>query len=216
MPLGRRPRPFSHPDWIFEIKWDGFRALVHIEKGECKLVSRNGNQFKSFPTLAATLPAELLASSAVLDGEIVCLDDDGKSQFRDLLFHRDEPRFIAFDLLWLDGEDLRHVPLIERKLRLRAVVPTSGERLLYCDHVEHDGEALFRVACAQDLEGIVAKPKQSRYRTEQTDWLKIRNQRYSQWIGRQELFEREREVPPDFRVWDSCALACADVPEAQW
>ena len=208
MPLGRAREPFSHPDWIFEIKWDGFRSLVHVEHDECRLISRNGNDFKSFPALNAIMPAELRARSAVLDGEIVCLDGDGKPQFRDLLFRRGEPCFYAFDLLWCEGEDLRHLPLIERKLRLLCLVPRGGERLLYCDHVEHDGEGLFRLACENDLEGIVAKHKHDPYLPEHARWLKIRNREYSQWIGREELFERERGADPSLYHWNACALAC--------
>jgi bifunctional non-homologous end joining protein LigD len=98
-PLQRVPAPFSHPDWLFEIKWDGFRALTYIEEGHCRLLSRNRNEFKSFPALNLVLPDEFHGRSAVLDGEIVCLDGDGKPNFRDLLFRRGEPRFIAFDIL---------------------------------------------------------------------------------------------------------------------
>jgi ATP-dependent DNA ligase len=130
MPLGRTRDLFSHQEWIYEVKWDGFRSLAHVDKGKCRLISRNGNQFKSFPALAERLPAELRAQSAVLDGEIVCLDRHGKTQFKDLLFRRGEPRFYAFDLLWCDA-DLRNLPLIDRKLRLRSVVPQRGERLLF-------------------------------------------------------------------------------------
>jgi hypothetical protein len=92
MPLGRRRRPFSHPDWLFEIKWDGFRSLAQIEDGQCRLISRNGNEFKSFSVLNDVIADEIKTRSAVLDGEIVCLDDGGKPQFRDLLFRRGEPR----------------------------------------------------------------------------------------------------------------------------
>src|SRR5437660_3203559 len=99
MPLGRLAGPFNHRDWIFEIKWDGFRSLAFIENGRCRLVSRKGNEFKSFPALNLALPAECGATNAVLDGEIVCLDAAGVSQFTDLLFRRGEPRFYAFDLL---------------------------------------------------------------------------------------------------------------------
>ena len=208
LPLDRSRSAFSHPDWLFEVKWDGFRALVYIDDGDCKLVSRNGNPFKSFAVLNASLLAELSVRSAVLDGEIVCLDEDGRPQFRDLLFRRGQPRFMAFDLLSVNGEDLRFSRLIERKQRLRRVVPQEGERLLYCDHVEHDGEGLFRLACDNDLEGIVAKRMFDPYLPEHASWLKIRNQQYSQWIGRQELFERERARNPDARLWDECALAC--------
>jgi bifunctional non-homologous end joining protein LigD len=211
LPLDRSRSAFSHPDWLFEVKWDGFRSLVYIDDGDCKLVSRNGNQFKSFAVLNASLLAELSVRSAVLDGEIICLDEDGRPQFRDLLFRRGQPRFMAFDLLFINGEDLQYSPLIERKKRLRAVVPVvpkDCERLLYCDHVEQDGEGLFRLACHNDLEGIVAKRMFDPYLPEHTSWLKIRNQQYSQWNGRQELFDRERASNPDARLWDECVLAC--------
>ncbi len=145
--------------------------------------------------LADSLPAELCCRSAVLDGEIVCLDRHGKTRFKDPLFRRGEPRFYAFDLLWHDGEDLRHLPLIERKLRLRSVVPRRGDRLLYSDRVEADGEGLFRLACEHDLEGIVGKWKHGPYLPDrETTWLKIRNRSYSEWAGREELFERERRT----------------------
>jgi hypothetical protein len=115
--------------------------------------------------------------------------------------------FYAFDILWdehansddeeemrgfRNGEDLRYLPLIDRKLRVHAVVPKRGERLLYCDHIEADGEALFRVVCDNDLEGIGGKRKGDLYLLEHAQWLKIRNREYSQWVGREELFERER------------------------
>ena len=206
LPVAKRPRPFSHPDWLFEIKWDGFRALLYVDHGRCRLVSRNGNEFKSFPALKTALSFELRVDSAVLDGEIVCLDRKGKPQFTDLLFRRGEPRFCAFDLLWCEGEDLRLFPLNERKHRLRSIM-TPGNRLLYCDHVEEHGEELFDLACAKDLEGIIAKRKFDPY-AEETQWFKIRNQAYSQWVGREDLFERERSEPHE---WDSCALACEQV-----
>ena len=225
MPLGRRPEPFSDPDWIFEIKWDGFRALLYSEKNEARLVSRNGNTFKSFPGLCDGLARDLNGRRCVLDGEIVCVDSDGRPHFRDLLFRRAEPVFYAFDILWdehaksdddeetrrfRNGEDTRYLPLSDRKQRLRTVVPKRGERLLYCDHVDGDGEGLFRLVCENDLEGIVAKCKSDPYLPEHANWFKIRNHGYSQWANREELFERERERDPDFRVWDQCALACAE------
>ena len=208
--LGRRREPFSHPEWLFEIKWDGFRAVAHLEYGRCRLISRNGNEFKSFKILNEQLPKEVRAQSAILDGEIVCLDESGKSQFRDLLFRRGEPRFVAFDLVSCDGQDLRYQSLIERKLKLRSIVARKTDRLLYCDHVEADGEQLFRFACDEDLEGIVAKRKSDPYLTDHAQWLKIRNQSYSQWIGREELFERERGADPDLSFWDDCTVACIE------
>jgi bifunctional non-homologous end joining protein LigD len=221
MPLSRARAPFSHLEWLFEIKWDGFQALLYSETDRVRLISRNGNTFKSFPGLCEGLARDLKGRRCVLDGEIVCLDPNGKPQFRDLLFRRAEPLF--YDILWdehawsddeqeqrrfRNGEELRYLPLIDRKLRLHAVVPKRGERLLYCDHIDGDGEGLFRIVCENDLEGIVAKHKSDPYLPEHASWMKIRNQNYSQWLGREELFERERGSDPDFRVWDACALSC--------
>lgn len=225
LPLGRVRVPFSHADWLFEIKWDGFRALLFSDSDGVRLVSRRNNIFKSFPGLCDGLGRDLKGRRCVIDGEIVCLDDYGKSQFSNLLLRRAEPVFFGFDLLWdqhawsddeqerrrfRNGEDLRYLPLVDRKLRLRSLVPRDGERLLYCDHVSRDGEGLFRLACEADLEGIVAKHKFSPYlQSEQPHWLKIRNRAYSQWAGRAELFERERRRDPDDTVWAECVRACA-------
>ncbi len=209
LPLTRARSLFSHPDWIFELKWDGFRALAFVDNGRCTLVSRNGNEFKSFPTLNESIQS--ISDSAVLDGEIVCLDRRGKPQFDDLFFRCGEPRFVAFDLLRLDGEDLRYTPLMERKAKLRALVANRTDRLMYCDHIEADGEKLFKLACKRDLEGIVAKRKYDPYIEGSAQWLKIRNTAYSQWVGREKLFERERERDPDVYLWDACAVACESV-----
>ena len=107
MPLNRLAEPFNHADWLFEIKWEGFRSLAYSENGRCRLVSRNGNEFKSFSDLNLALPMECRAKRAVLDGEIVFQDRKGNSQFKNLLVRRGEPRFYAFDLLSCNGEDLR-------------------------------------------------------------------------------------------------------------
>ena len=88
MTLGRVREAFSHPDWLFELKWDGFRALLYSESDGVHLISRNGNLFRSFPGLCKGLAGDLRGRRCVLDGEIVCLDAQGKSQFRDLLFRR--------------------------------------------------------------------------------------------------------------------------------
>ena len=106
MPLSRKPAPFDHPEWIFEPKYDGFRSLAIIHNGHCELISRNGHPFNSFDSLRKSLTA-LHDGMTVVDGEIVCLDRRGRPQFNDLLFHRGEPCFFAFDLLMSDGKDLR-------------------------------------------------------------------------------------------------------------
>src|SRR5579862_9176450 len=145
LPLSRRPEPFSHPDWLFEVKYDGFRALAYLDPSGVRLVSRNGNRFSSFTTLCASLEFFLKVRSAVLDGEIACLDENGHSQFNELLFRRGTPQFCAFDLLWLNGRDLRDSPLIERKRSLRRLIPAGCDALLYVDHIEGEGERLFEL-----------------------------------------------------------------------
>jgi bifunctional non-homologous end joining protein LigD len=209
MPLKRHREPFSNPDWLFELKHDGFRALAFMLNGACRLVSRNGNAFGSFQVLCEAIAAEL-DCDAVLDGEIVCLDEQGRSQFDELLFRHGEPRFYAFDLLWCEGKDLRFDGLQDRKRKLRSII-SSSERLLYCDHVEEKGEVLFQFACEYDLEGIVAKPKNSPYQFSESDtcWLKIKNPGYTQALGRDDLFSRgEKKAPqPD---WAGCVMACAE------
>jgi ATP-dependent DNA ligase len=88
VPLGPGPDPFNHPEWIFEIKYDGFRCLVLLDHGRCKLVSRKRNEFRSFPALNDALATEFKDRSLVLDGEIIFLNSEGKPQFEDLMFRR--------------------------------------------------------------------------------------------------------------------------------
>jgi bifunctional non-homologous end joining protein LigD len=142
----------------------------------------------------------------LIDGEIICLGPDGKSQFYDLFFRRAELSFVAFDLVRCDGQDYTYAPLIERKHKLRSILPKKSQSIFFCDHVERNGEELFRLACANDLEGIVAKHRFGPYLQQQAQWLKIRNTQYSQWVGRERLFEKEREVDPDASIWDTCVL----------
>jgi bifunctional non-homologous end joining protein LigD len=212
MPLSRKPAPFDHPEWIFELKYDGFRSLAVIQNGRVELISRNGNSFKSFEPLRKELKSPY-PGKTVLDGEIVCLDKRGKPQFRDLLFHRGEPCFFAFDLLMTDGKDLRTEKLSDRKQELRRLlskVPAS--RMQYADHVEQHGTALFQRVCKLDLEGIVAKHSLAPYTTgrERTTWFKIKNRNYSQMEGREDLFERERHKEP-VAGWHACDLACEEI-----
>jgi bifunctional non-homologous end joining protein LigD len=135
MRLLRIPEPFDHPDFMFEPKIDGFRALAHVAGHRGQLVSRNGHVFKSWPQLAEEIAHAIRANHGVIDGEICCLDRDGRSNFNNLLFRREWPHFYAFDVLSIDGKDLRALPLNERKLRLRAIMPNIESRLLYLDHV---------------------------------------------------------------------------------
>jgi bifunctional non-homologous end joining protein LigD len=120
-------------------------------------MSQVGHAFNSFSELSKSL-APHSAGKMVLDGEIVCLDKRGKPQFRDLLFHRGEPCFYAFDLLMYDGTDIPSERLTDRKHELRRLLTgLSTSRLRYADHIEQHGTALFQRVCEMDLEGIVAK-----------------------------------------------------------
>jgi ATP-dependent DNA ligase len=122
MPLIRVKQPFDHPDWLFELKHDGFRALAVIQGHRCTLVSRRGYVFKQWPQLAEELAHTVRSTDAVLDGEVVVLRSDGSSNFNSLLFRREWPHYYAFDLLRLNGDDLRTLPLLQRKKRLRHVI----------------------------------------------------------------------------------------------
>jgi bifunctional non-homologous end joining protein LigD len=192
MALFRRPDIFSHPDWIFEIKHDGFRGLAYVEGEQARLLSRRGNQYKSFGELSHWIGRHLKVENAVLDGEVACLDSEGRSQFNELLYRRGDPYFYAFDILWLNGRDLRDLPLIKRKEILRDVVPAAPSRVLYSDHIEEHGPQIFDFACQNDLEGVVAKWKFGSYlpNSNATTWIKIKNPAYSQAEGRAEHFER--------------------------
>ena len=117
--------PFDHPDFLFELKHDGFRALAHIWDGNCELISRKRNAYKSFQDLRDNL-AKLKVQNAVIDGEIVCLDAEGRSIFNDLLHRKGRPVFYALDLLYLNGRDLRQLPLIERKDKLRNLIEAAN------------------------------------------------------------------------------------------
>ena len=192
MRLVRVPEPFDRDDFIFELKYDGFRAVAHIAQGTCQLVSRNRNVFKRFGKLASEI-ARAVQIDCVLDGEIVALDSDGRPQFYDLMRRRGDLCFYAFDVLAVGDEDLRDRPLIERKARLRRIVPNRESRVLYVSHFERTGVDLFRVVCEQDLEGTVAKWKYGAYldgAAEQTSWFKVKNSTYSQAEGRRELFQK--------------------------
>ena len=192
MALYRRPDPFDHSDWIFEVKHDGFRGLAYVENERATFFSRRGHAYRSFGELSSWMARHLKVESAVLDGELVSLDAEGRSQFNDLLYRRGDPYFFAFDLLWLNGRDLRDLRVTERKEVLRSIVPSAPSRVLYSDHLDTRGNQLYDFACEHDLEGIVAKWKFGSYlpNSSATTWIKIKNPNYTQAEGRAEQFEK--------------------------
>ncbi len=180
-------RPFSDPNWLFEIKWDGVRALARIENGDLTLLSRTAaNITKRYPELSS-LPNALAAREAILDGEIVALDARGHSSFERLQerMHVRAPSehlatqipvvYFVFDLLYCDGYDLRKSSLLERKQLLNRVVHTS-ERFRYSDHQLEKGKELFELAEQNGLEGILAKRIDSSYVSDRSPyWVKLKN-----------------------------------------
>ena len=201
-PLVRIPEAFNDAAWLWELKFDGFRSLAYLEAGTCRLVSRHGHTYRSFDPLATGVAGAIKVRDAILDGEIVCLDPEGRSLFNRLLFRRQTPVYAAFDVLWVNGQDLRDRPVVERKKRLRAVLPVESPHLLHVDWLPEKGQELFTLACEQDLEGVVGKWAQGKYQDDgrSTSWVKVKNPNYSQAEGRAELFEgrgrAQRARPP--------------------
>jgi bifunctional non-homologous end joining protein LigD len=214
MPFLKRAAPFDDDDWLFELKYDGFRALALIEHGRAQLLSCNGHPFASVAELGTQIAAALPNGRAVIDGEICSLDKRGRPQFKNLMFRRGNPPcFFAFDLLTCDGKDLRTERLLDRKQELRRLLARSPDSpLKYTEYIDGHGMALFQRVCELDLEGIVAKQKFGPYVTERehSTWYKILNRGYSQKDGREELFERERHQEP-VAGWHTCALACTEL-----
>src|SRR5579872_7068306 len=164
--------PPEGDQWVHEIKFDGYRLLAFCCKGEVRLRTRNGNDWTAkFPSLVAAL-VKLKAKSAVLDMEAVMLDHSGKSSFQALQHalgeggHRDAIQAYVFDLLNLDGEDLRRKSLAARKEMLEKLLRKSGDgrTLRYSDHVTGNGGAMLKQACSMGLEGVVSKLADSPYR----------------------------------------------------
>jgi bifunctional non-homologous end joining protein LigD len=169
---------FDDPDWLFEIKWDGYRAICTIEEKKFSLVSRNDlDMLPRFPGLEA-LASAFKSVPIVVDGEIVSLDAQGRSEFQRLQDFKRRPvglTYVAFDLLYADGTDLRSHPLEERKARLERLIGDDG-LVLYSKHVVGEGKALFASARKSKLEGIVGKKRTSTYQERRSrDWVKIKS-----------------------------------------
>ncbi len=178
MLAGSAAEPFDDPGWLFEIKLDGYRAIAEIENGQVQLYSRNNLSFnKRFPAIVSSLAS--LPVTAVLDGEVVALDEKGRSYFQLLQNSQrtGEPNlyYYVFDLLYLDGKDLRGEPLLARKERLRALLPKIPW-VRFSDHITEYGREFFELARENNLEGILAKRADSRYFAGRRsgDWLKIK------------------------------------------
>lgn len=174
----KAPEIFNKANWIYELKWDGYRALANIQKGKVDLYSRNGISFKTkFREIFEQL--KNIPHDVILDGEIVALDEKGKPVFQKLQNYQKEPsgelRYYVFDLLYLNGHNIMDLPLTERKSLLPAVIEDIPQ-VFYCDHVESMGKAFFQQAVDAGMEGVIAKQADSKYLpgTRSEKWLKIK------------------------------------------
>ena len=170
--------PFTRDGWLFEIKWDGFRAIGSKKQDSIELYSRAATNFAGkYPPVVEALRD--LKHDVILDGEIVVVDSDGNAHFEWLQnWHRDQHgnlRYYVFDILWCDGHDIRSMPLLQRKQLLKLLLPKS-DILHYSDHFETEGKKLFAEMQRRGLEGMVAKRADSPYRENirGQDWLKIK------------------------------------------
>jgi bifunctional non-homologous end joining protein LigD len=172
-------KPAAGNDWVSEIKFDGYRLLAFLSDGEVRIFSRNGLDWTNrVPSLARAI-AQLKADTALLDGELVALEADGISSFADLQRALSEGResqlyYYLFDLLYLNGWDLRPCALLDRKTLLAALSDWKG-MLRYSDHVIGEAVEMYNRACAMGLEGIVCKQAKSPYRSGRSSaWLKVK------------------------------------------
>jgi bifunctional non-homologous end joining protein LigD len=170
--------PFDHPDWIFEVKWDGYRAVAEIADNAVSLYSRNGISFdKKFQPIVVSL--RKFGFDAVLDGEIVVVDDQGRPDFQMLQHYQDSGRghllYYVFDLLYFRGHDLTNLPLLRRKELLKKILP-SASKIRFSDHVSKEGVLFYSVVKEKGLEGIIAKHSQSVYEAgrRSRQWLKVK------------------------------------------
>ena len=171
--------PFDGEEWIFEIKFDGYRAIAEVDKKKIKLYSRNGLDFSAdYPRVFEAL--KKLKLHAVLDGEIAALDKQDRPSFQLLQQIADDASiplvYYVFDLLEWNGKDVKHYPLVERKELLRKIIK-SGEVIRYSDHVEKEGKKFFKLIVKKDMEGMIAKKRDGIYGPgrRSADWLKIKH-----------------------------------------
>jgi bifunctional non-homologous end joining protein LigD len=181
----KRAEPFDHPDWVFEPKFDGFRAAADTARG--RLISRNGNRMQRFERVL-----DLLPKGHVFDGELVVLDDTGRPLFNELLFGRRRPTYVAVDLLIDDGNDLRALPLKHRKARIARLSERAEGWIALTNGIVGEGRALLVDA---DLEGIVAKHLADAYHPKLARWYKITNASYTQLRGRATCSSRRKAKP---------------------
>ncbi len=178
---------FDDRAYSYEVKYDGFRGLLHICGNEKYLRSRKRLDLRRFDRLAKKLAGELGLESVIMDGEIISKDETGRPVFDRLMKTAVGSSYVAFDVLFVNGHDLRNLPLSTRRNILRELVPKRSHIIELPVAVRTKGSVMYSHVCRIDLEGVVAKRLSDTYR-ETTLWYKILNPSYSQSVGRAELF----------------------------
>jgi bifunctional non-homologous end joining protein LigD len=171
-------KPFNKENWFFEIKWDGYRAIAYINNSEVELKSRNQISFteKFYPV---TEELKTWNIKAILDGEIIAVNEEGKGEFQKLQSWQKTGEgtiaYYVFDILWLNGYNVTSLPLSQRKELLKKIIP-KNKTIFFSDHIETQGEKFFKAAVENNLEGIIAKSAESEYLQgiRSNDWLKIK------------------------------------------
>ncbi|WP_235939704.1 RNA ligase family protein [Bradyrhizobium hipponense] len=171
----------SGPDWIHEIKYDGYRGRVVRDGKDVKVFSRSGLDWTWRYPFIVEAALKIKQKSFVIDGEICVLDVRGVSDFNALHSnrHNDEAQFYTFDIVALEGDDLRELPLFERKGKLAKVLHRRPEGIFVAPFEQGEiGPQLFEAACRMELEGIVSKHRERRYRSRTCDWIKVKNRKH--------------------------------------
>jgi bifunctional non-homologous end joining protein LigD len=184
--------PPSGPEWVHELKYDGYRALCRIDRGKARLFSRSGKDWTNAMAAVARAAEALPIDRAWLDGEVVVMQADGRTSFQALQNALSANgggglTYMVFDAPFLDGRDLRALPLVTRKQALAAALARADEAtrdvVRYAEHVEGNGDAFFRHACRLDIEGIVSKQRDAPYETKRTTtWRKVRCQKRQEFV----------------------------------
>jgi bifunctional non-homologous end joining protein LigD len=180
--------PEENGDWIYEMKYDGYRIQAHLKDGIGKLFTRSGlNWARIFPHILDEVE-NLNCKNAIFDGEIVALDQEGRSDFQKLqnsikLKSDKDLRYCIFDLLYLNGKDLRSLPLFERKEILQKLLRSAPKNIIFSEHIPDRGQDFFKLACQMKLEGIIAKLSSAPYTSGRNDfWLKIKCQTRQEFV----------------------------------
>jgi bifunctional non-homologous end joining protein LigD len=181
-----RSDAFDDPEWLFEPKFDGFRGMLYLDGSKATLISKQQRELARFSGLAEEVRDILNVRNAILDGEVVAIDDEDRPNFRGLMSHQGHLHYAAFDVLWLNGKDLRRQSLTKRRQQLKRLITATTPILSHTMAVPGNGRALFGAVQRLDLEGIIAKRASDPYNPKSV-WFKVKNRLYSQQENR---FER--------------------------